>query len=348
MYQLYNPYYLYLLLTIPVLLLVYLMFLLWKNRVRKKYGDPNLLKIMAPEKSVAKPTLKFILSLLIIGLLSLALVNPKIGTRIEKVKRRGIDIVFALDISKSMLAEDIPPSRLAKAKQIISRILDELISDRVGIIIYAGRAYPQLPITTDYGAARLFLKSVGTEIIPSQGTAIAEAVELSLNYFDDESQKNRVLVILSDGEDHEKGFQKAAKKAGEYGIIIHTVGIGTIQGGPIPDYHKGIQIGYKKDREGNAIVTKLQAKTLRDIAITTKGSYINGNSTRQVVEALIEYVEGMEKKEFETHMFADYEDQFQWFLGLAIMLMMLDVFVLERKTQWFKRLRLFENEKTRN
>jgi len=333
MYQLDNPYYLYLLLTLPVILVAFLIMSWWKKQTRKKYGDIDLLKKMAPEKSNSKPTLKLILWLLIISALSLALVNPKIGTRIEKVKREGVDIVFALDVSKSMLAEDIQPNRLAKAKQLISRTLDELVSDRVGIIIYAGRAYPQLPITTDYGAARLFLQSVDTEIIPSQGTALAEAVELSLNYYDDESQKNRVLVILSDGEDHEEGYQEAAEKAAENGITIYTVGIGTQQGGPIPDY-----------RNGDVVVTKLQTESLKEIAKATNGAYINGNSTRKVVKSLMDYVAGMEKKEFETRMFADFEDQFQWFLGLALLLLVIDTFILERKTQWFKRLRLFDND----
>lgn len=345
MYELDNPYYLYLLLALPVVALLFIVMMAWKKRVRKNFGDLELLKKMAPEKSINKTGFRFIAALLIITSLSFALVNPKVGTSLEKVKREGVDIVFALDVSKSMLAEDIAPNRLQKAKQIISRTLDELVSDRVGIIIYAGQAYPQLPITTDYGAARLFLKSVDTDLIPSQGTAIAEAVDLATQYFDDEDQKNRVLVLLSDGEDHEKGYEDAAEEAANNGISIFTIGIGTTQGAPIPDINsKGYQRGFKKDRDGEIVVSQLNPELLKQIAEEANGDYFNGKDIPKTVEFLMTTIEGMEKKEFESQVFSDYEDQFQWFLGLALFLLVVDIFILERKTQWFKKLNLFENE----
>lgn len=344
MHELEHPEYFYLLLGIPVVLLLYMAQALWKQRVRKQFGDADLLKKLAPERSSNKPLLKMIVALLAIAMLSVGLVNPKIGSRLEDVKREGVDIVFALDVSKSMLTEDIQPNRLEKAKLIISRGLDELISDRVGIIIYAGRAYPQLPITTDYGAARLFLKSVSTDIIPSQGTALSEALELATDYFDDEEQKNRLLVILSDGEDHEDGYEEAAEKASERGITIMSIGVGTKRGAPIPDFRGGRQVGYKKDRDGNVVVSQLQEDVLKAIAQETNGSYIAGQNTKAAVEAIVETIENMEKKEFETQVFADHKDQFQWFLGVALFLLILDSLILERKTQWFKRLGLFEEK----
>lgn len=347
MYELEHPYYFYLLLAIPVLGLLYLSTALWRRKVRKAFGDEEMLKRLAPERSFNKPALKFVLVILVILSLSLALVNPKVGTRLEKVKREGVDIVFAIDVSKSMLAEDIRPSRLQKAKQLISRTLDELVSDRVGIIIYAGQAYPQLPITTDYGAARLFLKSVNTDIIPSQGTAIADAIELSTDYFDDKDQKNRILVLLTDGEDHEEGYQKAAGEAKENGIKILTAGIGTERGAPIPHMVNGRKVGFKKDKYGEVVVSQLNADLLNEIAAAADGEYLNTTSTSQFVEELVTNIENMEKKEFESQMFADYQDQFQWFLGFALLLMLLDILILERKTQWFKRLKLFENEETK-
>jgi Ca-activated chloride channel family protein len=284
------------------------------------------------------------MTLLIIASIAIALVNPKVGSRLETIKREGVDIVFAIDVSKSMLAEDVRPNRIAKAKQIISQTLDQLVSDRIGIIIYAGQAYPQLPITTDYGAARLFLQTVNTDMIPSQGTAIAEALDLASRYFDDENQKNRILVVLSDGEDHEEGIKEAAQKAFDQGIKIYSVGIGTAKGAPIPDIRNGVNIGFKKDQSGQIVLSKLQEGSLKEMAGITDGGYIIGKNTRETVEAIIETIEQMEKKEFESQVFSDYEDQFQWFLGLALLLLVIDIFVLERKTQWLKRLGLFDDE----
>lgn len=348
MYELDNPYYFYFLALIPVVIVLYLALALWKKRARKSFGDPELLEKLAPERSSIKAMVKFVLALLIIAALSVGLVNPKIGTSLETVKREGVDIVFAIDVSKSMLAEDVRPNRLEKAKQLVSRTLDNLVSDRVGMIIYAGSAYPQLPITTDYSAARLFLKSVDTDIIPSQGTAIADALEMASSYYDDEDQKNRVLVILTDGEDHEEGVLEAAEKAKEQGIKIFTIGIGTDRGAPIPDMRNGRNIGYKKDRNGEVVVSKLNTDVLKEIAKETNGAYLNGTNTREVVEFLMESISDMEKKEFEATVFADYESQFQWFLGLALLLLILDVFVLERKTQWFKKLGLFEKHEDKS
>lgn len=345
MYALDHPYYFYLLALIPVMVIIYIFMVIWKKRVRKDFGDPALLKKLAPEQSHIKPVLKLVLALLIIASLTVALVNPQVGSRLETVKREGVDIVFAIDVSKSMLAEDIRPNRLEKAKQLVSRTLDKLVSDRVGIIIYAGSAYPQLPITTDYSAARLFLKTVDTDIIPSQGTAIADAIDLAASYFDDENQKNRVLVMLTDGEDHEEGFEEAAREAEKKGIKIFTIGIGTERGAPIPDIRQGYTIGYKKDNTGQVVISKLNASSLQEIASISDGDYINGSNTRETVNFLMDHISKMQKTEFESQVFADYEDQFQWFLGLALLLLVLDALILERKTQWFKRLGLFdENE----
>jgi len=342
MYELDNPYYFYLLAFIPVVVVLYLARVLWKKKAQKAFGDTELLEKLAPERSGIKGTVKLITALLIIAALSLGLVNPKIGTSLETVKREGVDIVFALDVSKSMLAEDVRPDRLEKSKQLVSRTLDKLVSDRVGMIIYAGSAYPQLPITTDYSAARLFLKSVDTDIIPSQGTAIADAIEMATGYYDDEDQKNRVLIIITDGEDHEEGIEESLEKAREQGIKIFTIGVGTSRGAPIPNIRNGYNVGYKKDRSGEVVISKLNTDVLKGIASETDGAYINGTNTREVVDFLMESISEMEKKEFEATVFADYESQFQWFLGLALLLLILDVFVLERKTQWFKKLGLFE------
>jgi Ca-activated chloride channel family protein len=347
MYQLEQPEYFYLLLLIPLLVLVYSLYLAWRRKTQKAFGDRLLIEQLSPERSQNKPFLKFILALSIIGLLSLALVNPKIGSQMEKVQREGIDLVFAVDVSKSMLCEDVQPSRLDRARLLISKTLDELVGDRIGIISYAGRAYPQLPITTDYGAARLFLKNVNTDLIPSQGTAIGEAIDLASKYFDNKDQKNRLLVILSDGEDHESEIEAAIERATNQGIRIITLGLGTERGGPIPIKNRqGQTKSYKKDQSGEVVITKLNQELLEKIAEQGTGLYRNGNSITSTVEFLIDEISGMEKQQFESMTFTDYQDQFQWLLAPALLLLILDTFILERKTQWFKNLNLFDrNEK---
>ena len=344
MYRLDQPEFLYALALVPLLIVVYAMYRIWQRRAQKAFGDTALLEQLAPEKSRTKSALKFIIALVALTALIIALVNPKIGSKLETVKREGVDIVFALDVSKSMLAQDARPDRLTKAKQIIARTLDNLVSDRVGMIIYAGQAFPQLPITTDYSAARLFLKGVDTDLISSQGTAISSAIDLASRYYDDEDQKNRILVIISDGEDHEEGIDAALKQAEENGITIYTIGLGTEQGAPIPGIRKGYNVGYKKDNAGEIVVSRRNSELLKSIAEQGGGKFLAGKSVKSIVDELMDEVAAMEKKEFEAQVFSDYEDQFQWFLGLALLLLVLDTLILDRKTQWFKKLNLFEKD----
>ncbi|MFV8225440.1 VWA domain-containing protein [Christiangramia aquimixticola] len=331
----------WLLLVIPVILLLFLILIFWQNRTRNKFADAALLKYLAPNRSRSKPVIKLILLLLGISALVIALVNPKIGSRMETVKREGVDIVFAIDVSKSMEAEDIAPNRLEKSKQLVSQILNSLGSDRVGIIAYAGGAFPQLPITTDYSAAKMFLQALNTDMISSQGTAIGDAIELATTYYDDDQQTNRVLFIISDGEDHEGNVEELVEIASEKGIRIFTIGVGTAKGGPIPIKRNGVIQNYKKDREGETVITRLNSVTLEEIAKDANGAYISGNVTSEVVGKVQEELQNIEKTEFEAKQFADYKSQFQWFLGIALALFFLDIFVLERSTDWLKRLNLF-------
>ena len=333
------------LLAIPVVLLLYFAFSLWKLRAQKRFtADRELLQRLTPYRSRFKPVLKVIVLCLAIAFISLGLVNPKIGTKLETVKREGVDVVFALDVSKSMLAEDVAPNRMEKAKQLVSQIINNLVSDRVGIIAYAGSAFPQLPITTDYSSARMFLASMNTDMLSSQGTAIKDAIELAKTYYDDAGQTNRVLVIISDGEDHAGNAAEIAESAKEEGIRIFTIGVGTEKGGPIPLKVNGVIQSYKKDQQEETVITKLDAATLKAIADGADGEYINGNNTQEVVDAMRENFNAMDKKEFEAKQFADFKDQFQWFIAAALLLLFLDIFLLERKTSWVARLNLF-NEK---
>jgi len=296
---------------------------------------------LSPDLSFFKSSLKFITLCLAVGFLMIGLINPKIGTKLETIKREGVDIVFAIDVSKSMLAEDVAPNRLEKSKQLVTQIINNLASDRVGIIAYAGKAFPQLPITTDYASAKMFLQSMNTDMLSSQGTAINEAIQLSRNYFDDEEQTNRVLIIISDGEDHNDLSIEVAEAASEEGIKIYTIGVGSENGGPIPLKRNGVVRSYKKDQNNETVITKLNKETLRLIANEAKGSYIDGSQTAAVVEQVRAILSVMDKKEFEAKEFAEYKDQFQWFLGIGLFFLILDVLLLERKTAWLKRLNLF-------
>ncbi|MBU3820487.1 VWA domain-containing protein [Flavobacteriaceae bacterium XHP0103] len=345
MYQLEEKIWFWVLGVIPFIILMFLLLQYWRYRTQKKFANKELLNRLSPNKSVFKAVLKVVVLSLAVACLALALVNPKIGTKLETVKREGVDIVFAIDVSKSMLAEDIAPNRLEKAKQLVTQIINNLGSDRIGIIAYAAKAFPQLPITTDYAAAKMFLGNMNTDMLSSQGTAIDEAIKLSETYFDDDQQTNRVLIIISDGEDHsESAIPVAEQISVESGIRIFTIGVGDIKGGPIPIKKNGIVLNYKKDSNGETVITKLNEETLKGIAEVANGAYVNGENTNNVVETIGDILNQMDKTEFETKQYADFKDQFQWFLGFGIFFLFLDVFLLERKTGWLKKLNLFNED----
>jgi len=347
MYRIEEPIYFYFLAIIPAMIVVFLMVLWWKKHTQSKFSDLNLLQKIAPNSSNFKSALKVGMLLIGIAFLIISLTNPKMGTKLKTVKREGVDVVFALDVSKSMLAEDIAPNRLEKAKQIISKTIDKLGSDRVGIIIYAGNPYPLLPITTDHAAANMFLQNAAPEMVSSQGTAINEALELAKTYYNNDEQTNRFLIIISDGEDHQEETKQMAQNLANEGVKIFTIGIGTEKGGPIPLRINGSMIGYKKDRKGETVITKRTPKVLEGIANAANGKYIDGNVTQKPVNIISEIIANAEKNEFETKQFADYKDQFQWFLGFGLLFLVIDVFLFDKKTKWVTNIDLFNEEKTK-
>jgi len=344
LYQLEEPIYFYILFAIPVLVVLYLLISIWKKRAQERFATRNLLRKLSPDRSVFKSIFKIVVLSVAIAALSFALVNPKIGTKIENVKREGVDVVFAIDVSKSMLAEDIAPNRIEKSKQLVMQIINSLAGDRIGIIGYAGSAFPQVPITTDFSAARLFLGSMNTDMVSSQGTAITEAISMAQTYYNDEEQTNRVLFIISDGEDHEGNVNEIAQEAADMGIRIFTIGVGTANGARIPIKRNGILQYYKRDQNNEIVITQLGEETLNDIAKEGNGQYIDGTNTKEVVETVKAILNGMDKKEFDSKQFTDFQDQFQWFLGGALFLLLLDVLLLERKTLWLKKLNLFNED----
>jgi Ca-activated chloride channel family protein len=341
MYQLEEPKYFYFFISIAILIVMYVLVSLWKRKKQREFADLELLNKLSPQKSKFKPVLKILMITLGLSFLVIALVNPKMGTQLKTIKRQGVDIVFALDISKSMLAEDIAPNRLEKSKQIISKIIDKLGSDRVGIIIYAGNAYPLLPITTDHGAAKMFLQNANPDMVSSQGTAINEALKLAKTFFDDDTQTNRFLFIISDGEDHEGNSSNVAQEILDVGIKTYTIGIGSNKGAPIPIKRNGKFIGYKKDNKDEVVITKLNVQTLKDIAKKGEGKYIYGKKTSKTIEFVEELLLKADKKEFETKQFSDFKDQFQWFVGIGLLFLILDIFLLNKKTKWIQKMNLF-------
>ena len=336
--------YLYLLVVLPLVVLVFMANLYWKRKKQREFGDLEMVKKLSPDASIFKPVAKLVLLLVALLALVFALVNPKIGTKMETVKREGIDIVFAMDVSKSMLAEDVAPNRLDKSKQLVSQIIKQLGSDRIGIVAYAGSAFPVLPITTDYGVARMFLQSMNTGMVSSQGTSLDEAIKLSATYFDEKSKTSKLLILISDGEDHSEGAESAAEEANKLGLKIITIGVGTEKGANIPLKRNGVVEGYQKDNNNEIVITKLNKASLELIAKTTKGSYVSGNNTKEVVEHIKNTLNNIQKTEFEATEMSEFQSQFQWFLGLGFLLLLIDVFVLDRKTSWVNKLDLF-NEK---
>lgn len=344
MWGLDTPNYFYLLLLIPVLIAVYLWNTIWKKRKITEFGSGNYLKRLAPEASTtSKPLIKIILLASIFAAIVLALVNPKFGTRIETVKRQGVDIVFAIDVSKSMLAEDIAPSRIGKSKQLASQIINNLASDRIGIVGYAGSAFPMLPITTDYSMAKMYIQDMHTDMVSSMGTALSQAIDVGSNYFDD-PKTSKVMILISDGEDHGDGINDAIATAKDKGIKIITIGVGTPAGGQIPIKQNGKTIDFKKDVDGSTVVTKLNEETLKEIAQKTGGVFMYGSKTEEVLQLVDQTLQKIEKTDFESQQIADFQSQFQWFIGFALLLLIIDSLVLERRTAWMKKINLF-NEK---
>ncbi len=340
-----NPEYFYALLMIPLFIIIFWLMMAWKKRAVRRFGEYSLVSRLMPDVSRGRPVIKFLLAMLAYTFIVIGLANPQIGSKLEKVKRKGIDLVIAIDVSNSMLAQDIRPSRLQRARQAVSKLVDDLKNDRIGIVVFAGHAYTQLPITTDYSAAKLFLSTIGPDLVPTQGTAIAEAINLSVQSFD-ENDHQKAIIIITDGEDHEGDAVEAAKAAAEKGIRVYTIGMGLPEGGPIPVYDKyGNQQGFKKDLKNNTVITKLDENMLRQIASAGDGMYVRANNTQAGLEKIFSEINKLEKTEFESRMFSDYEDRFQYLIGAALVLLLIEFFILERRSRRFRNVNIFGEKK---
>jgi Ca-activated chloride channel family protein len=347
-FQFQNEIYLYGLLLIPVLSLIWFLLRANSRRQMEKLGDKELVQRLMPDFSPQKKNWKFSLLMLALAAMIIMLANPQVGSKIEKVQRKGIDLIIALDISNSMLAEDIKPNRLQAAKQAISRLVDRLQGDRIGLIVFAGEAYTQLPITTDYSAAKMFLSSVNTDFINAQGTSISRAIELGRNTFKDmegdaeTGKRNRAIVIITDGEDQEEGAVDQAKEAAKEGIIIYTIGMGTEQGGPIPLYRNGRMYGYKKDRQGHTVITRLNQIELQKIAAAGNGIFVRASNSAVGLNKILDEINKLDKTEIESKVFKDYESHFQIFAFIAILMIIIELLISERKGKLMSKINFFE------
>lgn len=337
-----NPQYLYALLIIPVIILLFIGLSYWRKKAMKRFGDSRILSILVPDYSRGWPIVRLILLIAGFTFLIFAIADPQFGSKLEEVKRQGVDLVICLDVSNSMNAQDIKPSRLESAKRSISRLVDQLKGDRIGIVVFAGKAYVQLPITTDYSAARMFLTTINTDMVSTQGTAIAEAINTAMGSFNFEDNHSKAIVIITDGEDHEGDAIKAAQEAAEKGVRMFTIGMGQPEGAPIPILDsRGNITGYRTDKSGSTVVTKLDEIILQQIASIGSGMYVRANTSRAGLELIYDEINKMEKSEFDTKMFSDYEHQFQILLIFALFFIVIELFILERKGKLQQKIKLF-------
>ncbi|GEM_PF-150985 len=305
-----------------------------KRKILEKFGSLELIKVLTATVNQKAQIFKAILLIIIFFYLVVAWARPQLGTKLEMVKREGVDIIIAMDVSYSMMAEDITPNRLEKAKHEVANFIDKLKGDRIGFIAFAGIPFVQCPLTLDYGAAKIFLDVMSPEIIPEPGTAIGQAIEAAIKAFEQTERKHKVLVIITDGEDHGGEPVEIAKKAEAEGIVIYTVGIGSPAGVPIPVYGSGGGLqGYKKDREGNEVITKLDEVTLEKIALETNGKYFRASTGEVELDKIYDEISQMEKKELAAKKFSQYEDRFQYILIFALFLLIIEIFIPERRVR---------------
>ena len=328
------------LLTIPVFVVVYIIATRRKRRQLIEFGDPELMAQLMPDASKSRPIVKFSLIMVALTLLIIATARPQYGQQEKTVKRQGIEVMVALDISNSMLAEDVVPNRLDRAKQMLSKMIDNMVDDKVGLVVFAGEAFTQLPITCDYVSAKMFLNTISPNLIPTQGTAIGAALQTAITSFGaQDSEVGRAIILITDGENHEDDAVAAAKKAQELGIQVFVVGIGKPEGSPIP---KPGTNDYFKDRAGQVVVSRLNEEMCQEIAAAGKGVYVRCDNTNTAMRAVQQELDRIATSEIETTVYADYNEQYQSFVLIALLLLVIDFFIMMRQNHRLSRMDLFK------
>ena len=341
MFRFLEPTYLYLLLLLPLLAAFYLYSNYRRRKAIRKFGDPVLMAQLMPDVSKYRPDVKFWLVFAAIGLFAVLLARPQFGSKLETVKRQGVEVMIALDISNSMLAQDVQPSRLEKAKRLVAQLVDKMENDKVGMIVFAGDAFTQLPITSDYISAKMFLESINPSLISKQGTAIGAAINLATRSFTPQEGVGRAVIVITDGENHEGGAAEAAKAAAEKGIQVNVLGVGMPDGAPIPV--EGTN-DFRRDRDGNVVVTRLNEQMCQEIAQAGDGIYVRVDNSNAAQKAITQEINKMAKADVETQVYTEFNEQFQAIAWIILLLLLVEMLILERKNPLFRNIHLFKKE----
>lgn len=335
MFRFQEPTYLYLLLLLPVLIALFLYSIYKKKKNLKEFGDPDLLAHLMPTVSAIRPSLKFWLLFAAIALFAVLLARPQFGTKLDTETKKGIEVIIALDISNSMLSKDVAPSRLQKSKQLISRLVDELDNDKVGLILFAGDAFTQLPITNDFISAKMFLSSISPDLIQRQGTAIGTAIDLATRSFTSQEGVGRTIILITDGEDHEPGAIEAIQNAASKGIQVNVMGVGSLEGAPIPLDANSNE--YHKDASGNVVVTKLNEQMSQEMAQAGNGIYVRVDNSNAAQKAIIDEIDKLTKTTVETKVYKEYDEQFQVFAWIILILLITEFLITNKRNPLFRR-----------
>ena len=341
MFRFEEPTYLYLLLLLPFLAAFYLYSNYRRRKAIRKFGDPVLMAQLMPDVSKYRPDVKFWLVFAAIGLFAVLLARPQFGSKLETVKRQGVEVMIALDISNSMLAQDVQPSRLEKAKRLVAQLVDKMENDKVGMIVFAGDAFTQLPITSDYISAKMFLESINPSLISKQGTAIGAAINLATRSFTPQEGVGRAVIVITDGENHEGGAVEAAKAAAEKGIQVSVLGVGMPDGAPIPG--EGTN-DFRRDRDGNVVVTRLNEQMCQEIAQAGDGIYVRVDNSNAAQKVIAQEINKMAKADVETQVYTEFNEQFQAVAWIILLLLLAEMLILERKNPLFRNIHLFKKE----
>ena len=341
-----HPEFLWGLAAIPVFILLFISVSRWKKRAMASLGDRNVVDKMIPQVSFLRPWLKFILFTVAFGFLLVGMADPQVGSKMEEEKRKAADLMILLDVSNSMLSQDMSPNRLENAKRAITQLIDNLHGDRIGIIVFAGEAYVQLPITTDYSAAKLFLNTINTNMVPTQGTAIGAAIDLGMKSFDFKDGTGKAMIIITDGENHEDDAVASAKYAAEKDVMVNVIGMGSAEGSPIPIYQNGKEVGFHTDSAGHTVISKLNEDMCKEITAAGNGAYVRATNANSGLNIVMDQVNKVQRKTVDSKSFKDFEDRFQFFLGFAFLLLIVEFFISNRKNLKLSGLKLFEVKNT--